>query len=121
MDKELIAIVNGNEQKFSEKDRGQCYAFVMQALSDSIANAAAAIAVGLAAAGMAKSAAIGLATAVVTLGVGAQVSMLLGLQNCGENLFESLKSGVGKAFPEIPLTRCGTAFVKNPPAKNAAM
>ena len=101
MDKELIAIVNGNEQKFSEKDRGQCYAFVMQALSDSIANAAAAIAVGLAAAGMAKSAAIGLATAVVTLGVGAQVSMLLGLQNCGENLFESLKSGVGKAFPRV--------------------
>ena len=32
-----------------------------------------------------------------------------------------LANGVGKAFPEIPLTKCGTTFVKNAPAKNAAM
>ena len=31
------------------------------------------------------------------------------------------ENGVGKAFPEIPLTKCGTTFVKNPPAKNPAM
>jgi len=32
-----------------------------------------------------------------------------------------LENGDGKAFPEIPLTKCGTAFVKNTPAKNPAM
>jgi hypothetical protein len=32
-----------------------------------------------------------------------------------------LENGVGKAFPEIPLTKWGTAFVKNTPAKNPAM
>ena len=31
-----------------------------------------------------------------------------------------LENGVGKGFPEIPFTKCGTTFVKNIPAKNAA-
>ena len=32
-----------------------------------------------------------------------------------------LANGVGKAFPEIPFTKCGTTLVKNMPAKNPAM
>ena len=32
-----------------------------------------------------------------------------------------LAKGVGKKFPEIPFTKWGTAFVKNPPAKKPAM
>lgn len=32
-----------------------------------------------------------------------------------------LANGDGKGFPEIPFTKCGTAFVRNPPAKNPAM
>ena len=31
-----------------------------------------------------------------------------------------LANGVGKAFPDIPFTKCGTTFVKNTPAKNPA-
>ncbi|KAA6312833.1 hypothetical protein EZS27_036299 [termite gut metagenome] len=34
---------------------------------------------------------------------------------------EGVANGVGKESPEIPFMKCGTAFVKNPPAKNAAM
>ena len=30
------------------------------------------------------------------------------------------ENGVGNAFPEIPLTKCGTIFVKNAPAKKPA-
>ena len=31
------------------------------------------------------------------------------------------ENGVGNGFPEIPLTKWGTTFVKNTPAKNPAM
>jgi hypothetical protein len=31
-----------------------------------------------------------------------------------------LENGVGNLSPEIPWIKCGTAFVKNDPAKNAA-
>ena len=31
-----------------------------------------------------------------------------------------LAKGVGKPFPEIPFTKCGTIFVKNTPEKKPA-
>lgn len=32
-----------------------------------------------------------------------------------------LENGVGKRFPEIPFIKCGIAFARKTPAKNAAM
>ena len=32
-----------------------------------------------------------------------------------------LAKGVGKGFPEIPFTKCGTALARNIPAKKVAM